>query len=42
MVNIINMALSLVPNLKIALKNYPYDRLLQKLTFNIYSEIQGY
>ncbi|CAD8100377.1 unnamed protein product [Paramecium primaurelia] len=42
MVNIVNMALSLVPNLKIALQNYPYDRLLQKLTFNIYQEIQGY
>ncbi|CAK92680.1 unnamed protein product (macronuclear) [Paramecium tetraurelia] len=42
MVNLVNMALSLVPNLKIALKNYPQDRLLQKLTFNIYQEIQGY
>ncbi|CAD8085866.1 unnamed protein product [Paramecium primaurelia] len=41
-INIVNMALSLVPNLKTALINYPYDILLQRLTFNIYQELQGY
>lgn len=28
LINIMNMALSLIPNLKIALINYPYDKLL--------------
>ncbi|CAD8208170.1 unnamed protein product [Paramecium octaurelia] len=41
-INIVNVALSLVPSLKTALLNYPYDILLQRLSFNLYQEIQGF
>ncbi|CAK61361.1 unnamed protein product (macronuclear) [Paramecium tetraurelia] len=41
-INIVNVALSLVSNLKTALLNYPYDILLQRLSFNLYQEIQGF
>ncbi|CAD8170286.1 unnamed protein product [Paramecium octaurelia] len=42
LINIVNQALSLVPNLKIALTNYPYDFLLKRAAFNIYLEIHTF
>ncbi|CAD8070710.1 unnamed protein product [Paramecium sonneborni] len=42
LINIVNQALSLAPNLKTALTNYPYDFLLKRAAFNIYQEIHTF
>ncbi|CAD8119390.1 unnamed protein product [Paramecium sonneborni] len=40
--NLVNQGLSLVPQLKTALSNFPHDFLLKKLACNLYSELRQF
>lgn len=40
--NLVNHGLSLVPQLKTALTNFPHDFLLKKLACNLYSELRSF